>query len=270
MSPARRLVVNADDFGRSAAVNAAVREGHVAGILTSASLMVNEPAAGQAIEIAHACPSLGVGLHLTLLGGRAAARSALAPDGRFPEHPARTGWRYFFNRSLRQALRDEIDEQFARFARTGLDLDHVNGHLNIHLHPTILDLLLDRAAAEPPVLALRLTCDPFALNARIAPGRWTYRVSHALIFTLLAARARPRLRRRGIRHTRHVFGLLQNDRITTDYLLRLLPRLPPGDSELYCHPSLTDFRHELDALTHPEVREALRRSNVQLIRYRAL
>jgi len=34
------------------------------------------------------------------------------------------------------------------------------------------------------------------------------------------------------------FGLLQNSRVVSAYILRLLPRLPSGDSELYSHPSL--------------------------------
>ena len=42
----RRLIVNADDFGRSESINQAVIRAHREGILTTASLMVNEPAAG--------------------------------------------------------------------------------------------------------------------------------------------------------------------------------------------------------------------------------
>jgi len=49
-------------------------------------------------------------------------------------------------------------------------------------------------------------------------------------------------------HTRHVFGLLQNALVDERYLLKLLARLPEGDSELYSHPSLDEFKHEFDAL----------------------
>jgi hopanoid biosynthesis associated protein HpnK len=268
--PIRRLVVNADDFGRSPDINAAVREAHTTGILTTASLMVNEPAAAEAIPIARTHPTLGVGLHLTLLCGQAASPSPIAPSGRFSDRPAPTGWRYFFRRSLREDLRREIAAQFDRFARTGLDLDHVNGHLNIHLHPTALDLLFERCRASPPIPPIRLTRDPFFLNARIAAGRWAYRVSHAVIFNLLSWHARSRLRRHRVPHTQRVFGLLQNAQVTAEYLLDLLPSLPPGDSELYCHPSLTDFRHELNALTHPAVQTAVRQLGIQLVRYRDL
>ena len=46
---ARRLIVNADDFGRSESINRAVIRAHREGILTTASLMTNEPAFAEAV-----------------------------------------------------------------------------------------------------------------------------------------------------------------------------------------------------------------------------
>src|SRR5919106_4756433 len=61
----RVLIVNADDFGRSPGVNRGVMRAHEEGIVTSATLMVNWPAAEEAA--AYANPStLSVGLHLDL------------------------------------------------------------------------------------------------------------------------------------------------------------------------------------------------------------
>jgi predicted glycoside hydrolase/deacetylase ChbG (UPF0249 family) len=61
-----RLVVNADDFGRSPGINRGVMHAHRNGIVTSASLMVRWPAAVDAVRYARAAPELGVGLHLDL------------------------------------------------------------------------------------------------------------------------------------------------------------------------------------------------------------
>jgi hypothetical protein len=49
--------------------------------------------------------------------------------------------------------------------------------------------------------------------------------------------------------------------------LKLLPRLPAGDSELYSHPSLDNFKHEFDALISPRVKEQVGRLGIRLIRY---
>src|SRR5215203_3148938 len=68
--PARQLVVNADDFGISRGVNRGIVEAHRLGLVTSASLMPNLPAAEDALTRAAICPNLGLGLHLTLTAGK--------------------------------------------------------------------------------------------------------------------------------------------------------------------------------------------------------
>src|SRR5260370_35383027 len=75
----RSLIVNADDFGRSSSINRAIVRAHQEGILTTASLMVNEPASSEAVALARENPRLGVGLHLTLLCGHSALPAASVP-----------------------------------------------------------------------------------------------------------------------------------------------------------------------------------------------
>jgi hopanoid biosynthesis associated protein HpnK len=270
----RRLIVNADDFGRSHAINQAVIRAHREGILTTASLMVNEAAADEAVALAHQCPSLGVGLHLALVSGRSALPPAAIPhlvnnQSQFSRNPAAAGFRYFFSGGCRAGLRDEIAAQFEKFRATALPLDHVNGHLHMHLHPTVFKILCDNAG-QWGVRAMRLTREPFLLNARLVSGRWFYRLSHAAIFGLLSAKARPVLARQNIRHTRAVFGMLQTARVDGSYVTKLLPRLPPGDSELYSHPSLDQFKNEFDALVNPSTQALVRQLDIQLIRYQDL
>ena len=269
-----RLIVNADDFGRSASVNQAVIRAHREGILTTASLMVNEPAFAEAVALAREHPTLGVGLHLTLVCGRAALPPEVIPGlvdvmGEFSRNPAGAGFRYFFRRSLREQLRREIHAQFQKFRTTRLPLDHVNGHLHLHLHPTVFRILI-ADAAQLGLKHLRLTFDPLRLNLRISSGHLAYRALHTAIFHLLSARARPALAQRGIRHTDAVFGLLQNARVDETYVSRLLPRLPAGNSELYSHPSLDAFNHEFEALVSHRVREHVEQLGIRLIRYQDL
>jgi hopanoid biosynthesis associated protein HpnK len=273
-APHRRLIVNADDFGRSESINQAVIQAHQRGILTSTSLMVNEPGAEQAVGMARQNPGLGVGLHLALVCGRAALPpekipNLAGPNGQFTENAVGAGLKYFFSSKCREQLRAEISGQFERFHATGLPLDHVNGHLNMHLHPVVLRILVENAHRWG-IHAMRLTCDRFFLSARIASGQWAYRASHAIIYRLLSEWARPRLSEKMIRHTGAVFGLLQNSRVDCAYLEKLLPRLPAGDSELYSHPSLDHFRNEFDALVNPAIRSLLDKQGIRLIRYQDL
>lgn len=272
--PKRRLIVNADDFGRSYSINQAVIRAHREGILTTASLMVNEEAADEAVILARANPNLGVGLHLSLVCGRSALRPAAIPDlvnnqSQFTNNPVAAGLRYFFSARCREQLRREIAAQFEKFHATGLPLDHVNGHLHLHLHPVVFKILSENINAWG-IKVMRLTRDPFFLNARIASGRWFYRLSHAIIYCFLSHRARPILAQQNVRHTGAVFGLLQNALVDGDYVTKLLPRLPEGDSELYSHPSLDQFKNEFDALINPSTQALVRQLQIQLIRCRDL
>jgi hopanoid biosynthesis associated protein HpnK len=270
----RRLIVNADDFGLSTSVNSAVIRAHREGILTSASLMMNEPGCAEAVQLAKDNPALGVGLHLTLLLGH----SALSPEKipglvnsrrEFSNSPVGVGMNYYFKSQLREQLRAEIHAQFEKFHATGLRLDHVNGHLHLHLHPVVFKILMEDAETLR-IRHLRLTRDCLARSRRMARGRWLYRLSHAAIYEWLSSRAREPLRQRAIKHAQITFGLLQDSQVDEGYLLKLLPELPPGDSELYSHPSLDKFKHEFDALISPRVRERLNQLGIELIRYQDL
>ena len=272
--PRRRLIVNADDFGKSASVNQAVIHAHQQGILTSASLMVNGDAVDEAIELARANPKLGLGLHLTLCCGRATLPPTEIPDlvtddGFFPASAIAAGIAYYFSRGLREQLRCEMQAQIEKFTKTGLRIDHLNGHLHFHLHPTVLALLVPELTSDLQC-AMRLTNEPAAISWKLGKGRWFYRFSHARIFRSLSKRAQPKLREHGIPHTEHVFGLLEDSRITEEFIIKLLDRLPVGDSELYSHPSLDEFRHEYEALVSPRVKAALTEHQIELIRYQDL
>jgi len=272
--PSRRLIVNADDFGLSHSVNEAVIHAHRDGVLTAASLMVNGPGWDEALKLAKENPGLGVGLHLTLLVGRSALPPEKIPGlvnsrGEFSNSPVSVGMNYFFKRSLREQLRAEIHAQFERFHSTGLPLDHVNGHLHMHLHPVIFKILIEDAE-ELGIKRMRLTREPFWMDVPLARGNRLYRSTHAAIYLCLSWLAQSRLHRKNILHTQRVFGLLQNARVDEPYILRLLPVLPAGDSELYSHPSLDEFEHELDALVSPRVKDLVKELGIELVRYQDL
>ena len=271
----RRLIVNADDFGLSSSVNRAVLAASREGILTTASLMVNEGGASEAVALARENPRLGVGLHLSLICASPSLSRAEIPGllskekSCFGDNPALAGTRYFFCRKLHFQLEREIEAQFNKFQATGFPLDHVNGHLHFHLHPVVLRILL-RRAKEWGIKALRLTREPLGLDLRLSHGHWFYRLSHAFLFSSLSKWATPFLKRQNIKHTERVFGLFQNGLVSENYVARLLECLPDGISELYSHPSFDDSKGELDALVSPRIRDIVQTRNIDLIRYQDL
>jgi chitin disaccharide deacetylase len=267
-----RLIINADDFGHSPGVNQAVIEAHAAGVLTSTSLMVSEPAVADAVARAREHPQLAVGLHLTLLRGRpvrpAKEVSRLVRGGRFGDDPVRVGLRYFISPTARRQVRWEVEGQFERFAATGLPLSHVDAHLHFHQHPVILDALL-RLAPRFGCRHLRIPLDSWSLYRRVDPADAMKQAPLAAIFEIICAGMRRRARRAGLLSPGYCFGLFRTGRLDPEYLAGLTRQLPEGLHELHCHPDrdTPSGRQELASLLSPALREALAERSVTLATY---
>ncbi len=76
----KRLIVNADDFGRSAGVDRGIMRAHREGIVTSTTFMANAPGAEIAAALARATPTLDVGVHLVLSYARPLTDPARIPS----------------------------------------------------------------------------------------------------------------------------------------------------------------------------------------------
>jgi len=286
---ARALVVSGDDFGAAEEINAAVARAHREGILTSTSLMVTGDAVADAVAVARAHPPLGVGLHLVLAQGRPAAPVCDIPRlvdarGRFGNDAVRGGLHYALvalGRAGRAQIRREIEAQLDAFVATGLRLAHVDGHLNMHLHPMVLSILLE-LAPRYAIRAMRLSRESLGAALRHDPRHALRKTGEGLVFRALAAWAAPRLRAAGIVTTDRVYGMHQTGHVDEAYLLALLPTLPAGASEIYCHPALGqlpamadmqegyDHASELAALVSPRVRACVAASGVRLVSYATL
>lgn len=260
----RSLTVTSDDFGLSREVNEAVEIAHRDGILTSASLMVAEPWAADAVARAKRLPDLRVGLHLTLVEGRAVSPAdrvpgLLGPKGRLRTDLPRYGAAIFFSARMARQVEAEIRAQFEAFAATGLRLAHVDAHKHYHLHPTIAGLLL-RIGREYGMPVLRVPVEPAAILAQVEPVR---RGLEARIAAPYAELLRRRARAAGVRVADQVFGLAWSGAMTRDRVAGLLRHLPPGPTEIYAHPALAGgfdgaapgyrYADELAALVDPEV-----------------
>jgi predicted glycoside hydrolase/deacetylase ChbG (UPF0249 family) len=123
----RRLIVNADDFGRSPGINAGILQARRHGIVTSASLMVRWPAAGAAARLGRS--RLGLGLHLDL-GEWAYRRGEWEPvyevvatdDAAAVEREARAQLELF--RTL-----------------VGAEPTHVDSHQHVHRHGVVTEVV---------------------------------------------------------------------------------------------------------------------------------
>ena len=243
---ARSLILNADDFGYSPEVNAAVLKAHQEGPLTSASLMVAEKGFEEAVEMARRNPTLGVGLHVAVTYDLALLPASAIPhlvksEGRFPTDPLRAGLRYAFSPQAKRELRQEMEAQFARFAATGLPWSHADGHQHFHLHPAVWDIFLS-LCVQYGVHRIRLPYEELGAHLRDGGDRNPLNLFAALVFRVLRRRALRSLRRheqaggKPFFFCDRVYGLLQTGQMDRNYTLRLLERLTGRTNEIYFHP----------------------------------
>ena len=272
----KRLIVNADDFGLSAEVNAGIMRAHREGILRGASLMVAEPAALPAAELARDNPALDVGLHAVVCQGRSILDSSrlgavVSASGEFMDSPVSAGMRYFFDRSIRAAMTDELRAQVERHLELVGYLNHIDGHLNFHVHPLFADILVN-LAVEYKVPCIRLPRERVMTTLRLRQDSAMRKLVESVIFRTLSRRTSRMMAERGLTSTDALFGLHQSGHLSEDYVVGVIDRIRDGTTELYFHPAAdiggvppsVEAQLEVEILTGPRVRDAIARNGIEL------
>jgi len=263
----RQLIVNADDFGFTRDVNAGIIQAHTSGILTATTLMANGAAFDDAIALARQHPTLDVGCHLVLIGGRSLL------DGR--DLPASVA--QLLTAIVRRRLNPyaELRPQVERILTSGVVALHLDTHKHTHLFPPVLEAVA-RISQEFGIPWVRRPMD-LPRSAGEAPLSKRM-VSHC--FSTLRGRFHRVLSEHGCRTTDHFAGFQLTGRYHAAQLAALIRSLPEGSTEFMCHPGIctgelrsapTRLKEsraaELAALVSPEVRTALDETKVRLTRY---
>ena len=274
------LIVHADDFGLSEAVNHGILDAHSNGVLTSTSIMAGAEAFDHAVGLSLASPSLDVGVHLTLVEEQPVLDPALIPsllgeNRRFHRHATVFTSEYFRGRISLVQVEAEFEAQIGKVLAAGLRVSHLDSHQHLHMLPGVLKVTLDLARRHgvPFVRFPRETIAPYMLRAPAGASR----VAQLAVLNLFCALGEKRF---AGRRTDHFVGFYHGGDLNRANLRALAARLPAcGVTELMCHPGRDDpasgrahwgygWAAELEALTDPEVARILQRRGVSLISYR--
>jgi hypothetical protein len=251
---ARLLIVNADDFGRSAGVDNGIVRAHGEGIVTSTTFMTNAPGTPHAAALARATPSLDLGVHLVLTYARPLSDPARIPslvraDGSF--------WRPSELLARPIDRKEALIEYRAQYGRArqliGREPTHIDTHHWVHDHPA-----LSWAVCE-------LARETGAAARSHTPAQ------------------RDEYRAKGVRTPDHFTREFQHPgHIEVADLLALLARVEDGVTELMCHPGEPDPELvatsayarerpiELATLTDARVRAALDQRRIKLATFAEL
>jgi predicted glycoside hydrolase/deacetylase ChbG (UPF0249 family) len=262
----RQLVVNADDLGLTVGVNSGIFDAHDRGILTSASLFANAPATADAIRRARVRPSLGVGVHLTLVDG-----TPMLPPSRVPslvedDGRLRASWKPFIVACLRgrvafEQVEQELTAQIDRIRSENIRLTHLDAHKHVHAFPPIFAIVA-RLAERFRIPVVRV---PYERWSPVWGDGKQRRIARrqALVNAAMLPWARRDYRTasmQGLRAPQFV-GRIHTGVLSADSLDGVVRRLRPGVAELMVHPGYVD-----DALlrTHTRLLSS-RAEEVQLL-----
>src|SRR5574344_1685074 len=142
-----KKIFNADDFGISKGVNAAIAKAYNEGILNSTSLMINQKYAKEAIELSKEMPKLEMGLHINLTNEYPSAKANQIPLLVDKNGKLKNGFVNLFLLSLLKPkklaaqVEIEIRAQICKDLCAELSLQHLDSHRHVHLIPVIVKVV---------------------------------------------------------------------------------------------------------------------------------
>jgi len=231
----RRLILNADDYGLCAEVNAAIEELIVAGRLYDVSTLTNGECWESAVRFLQQHPQISVGAHLNAVEGRPVAQSSeirllTGADGRFVglrELLLRWAWRPL---AVTRAVEIEWRAQLERLRSVKLKISHLDSHQHLHAFPPAWRCAV-RLARAYGIPGLRLPRERSGLLMRRAA---TLALDTSLTVSKLLSTSL------GLRHNDHFLGFKRAGAYTSAELIADLRKLPAGLTEVTLHPSLED------------------------------
>ena len=236
--------MNADDFGLTRGVNRAIEELHHDGLLSSSTLMACAGAAEDAISIARANPSLGVGCHVVLVDGdpvlplQNAAGLVDAKTSRL--HPSLMPFlrRLYSGRITEAQIEAETAAQIAVLQSRGVPLTHIDTHKHAHMFPPVLRPVL-RAARAAGIRAVRNPFEPmWAIHATRGAPR--IRCAQVKMLGWMEPVFRRMIDEEGFVTTDGAIAVAGTGILDADLLRSLLGNLPNGVWELVTHPGYSD------------------------------
>jgi hopanoid biosynthesis associated protein HpnK len=236
--------VNADDFGMAPGVNRAILELHAAEVLTSATLMAQAPATEEAVKMALAMPSLGVGCHIVLVDGAPVSDPRNIPSlidpGTGALHPSLGAFlkRLYTLRIRSREVEAEAAAQIALLQSYGLRLTHIDTHKHLHMFPSILRPVL-RAAKAAGIRAVRNPFEPiWSLNATTdAPDM---RRAEVIFLRRFESKFRRIVAQEGFLTTDGAVGVLATGTVNIATVNALIKSMPEGTFEFVSHPGYRD------------------------------
>lgn len=246
----RILIINADDFGYTCGINAAIAHCATEGVLRSTTLMANGQAFEDAVAVAKTNRSLGVGIHLNLtelepVAGAREVPTLVDGTGVMDSSPRGLAMALAAGRISRQDIRKELFAQVVKVLDHGIVPTHLDSHKHVHVLPPVLETMLEIAGRYSipwirnpfeDVSAWRLIASVTKKDRPVFLKQY----AEANIIKPLMPAFRHFIKRSGLRTPDGFSGVSVTGIWNESVLNHLAARLRPGVNEWMVHPGVVD------------------------------
>ncbi len=248
-----KLIINADDFGRTRGINYGIVEAMKNGTLSSTTIMMNMPYAEQAVNLVKKEAITSIGVHLTFIEKSLSLGKTLVDEnGVFKKYPE------LMEEADVEEIKTEMRVQIDKLISMGINPTHLDGHHHVHLYSLKMTEAVFAVARE------------YKLPVRVGRIGKTTRAGEEIIVpdwirTIDLFEDRYYADKVGVEDFRGFVG----DAMIYDVVeLMCHPAFLCTDTlkSSYSYPRLT----ELDVITSDEVKEFIKSKGIEIVDYSAL
>ena len=278
----KRLIINADDFGRHELINRAVEKAFREGCLKSATIMTGGKFFDDAVKIAKKNPGLGVGIHFTLANGFPVLSpekipSLVTEEGIFHENYVVFLQKYLQGKISHDEIKSELAAQLEKVQRAEINLTHFDSHQHLHHFPGIIEIVLDLAESAE-ISKMRVASAKIFDGKLDSIGKFIGRLGLGSVAKLAANKAH----KKNFSTPEHFAGIVAGESVSENFMENLILNLQEGTTEVMLHPGTNnkilqdfcewehDFEEELNAVTSENILNLLAEKNISVINFKNL
>ncbi len=295
MLKVKKVIINADDFGISKAVNRGIVEAFKKGVLTSVSFMSNMSAFEDAVCHIKNNDNLGVGIHLNINLGRPLlapekVKTLINRNGLFLTN----NYQFIKKLYLRQfdllEVENEFRSQIERVRDENIKLDHIDSHRHVHMFPQFFKLIT-KLAKEYDIPVVRFSCEKLRFCSSndyyyLGQYNWKYirqyfyDINKLLLLKILAGFDKEILKKSRLKRPDNFFGAFLMGRMRFEQYAKIFNLIGDGYTEIACHPGYIDDEivatndtliegreEELRTLLDPRLKQAILENNISLVTF---
>lgn len=251
-----RIIINADDFGKSVEINDAIEVCIKRSLITSVTIMAGGDAFDDAVARIKKYPEISVGVHLHIDECKSLTRNEIFlenglmdENGYFVKMAFR---RNMLSQKLIRAIYYEWDAQIKAVKSRKLRISHFDSHHHIHTFPELKEILC-RLLNDHQIMKIRLSyVKPFALYGRsensIRQHREVDNNGKKSVFHSFIRRMERILWNRSMKKSYSTTDFFCPCLVFLQNKLWFENKYKFGTLELMCHPGHPDYNNEIVAM----------------------